>query len=57
MDKERYNLIKEFMNGRDISSSYSDPKHNSEYDFSEFEHVYNEEQKLIEPVEIKEDII
>lgn len=46
MTPERYGEIKAFMNGRDISQSYTDPAHNSSIDFSEFEYVWNEEQKL-----------
>jgi hypothetical protein len=45
MEETRYQAIKEFMNGRDISSSYSDPTHNSQYDFQEFVYVYEEEKR------------
>ena len=36
MDIQRYNQIKDFMNGRDVSQSYCDTSHNSSIDFSEF---------------------
>lgn len=45
MEESRYNAIKKFMNGRDVSSSFCDPNHHSEYTFAEFEYVWTEEQK------------
>ena len=45
MEESRYNEIKEFMNGRDVSQSYTDPAHNSSYDFQEFVYVYEEEKR------------
>lgn len=38
--------IYEFMNGRDISASYSDPAHNSTIDFAEFVEVVDEADKV-----------
>lgn len=46
MEQERYDSIKAFMNGRDVSQSYSDPSHNSQYDFQEFVEVWENEQRL-----------
>ena len=46
MTEERYNEIKEFMNGRDVTQSYTDTKHNSTIDFQEFVEVWENEQRL-----------
>ena len=46
MDNLRYNDIKTFMNGRDISSSFSDPKHDSQYSFAEFKEVWEAEEAI-----------
>jgi len=50
MEETRYNFIKDFMKGRDVSMSYSDPEHNSSIDFREFEYVYNKEKEIIVPI-------
>lgn len=34
------------MNGRDVSTSYSDVTHNSTIDFSEFVEVYENEKRI-----------
>lgn len=46
MEQVRYDAIKTFMNGRDVSASYSDPSHKSEYDFQEFVEVFENEARL-----------
>jgi hypothetical protein len=46
MTDERYQAILKFMNGRDVSSSYSDPAHKSEYNFEEFNFVYLAEKAI-----------
>ena len=46
MTQERYDMIKASMNGRDVTQSYCDPKHNSTIDFQEFVEVYENEQRL-----------
>jgi len=38
--------VYDFMNGRDVSSSFSDKAHNSEYDFEEFVAVDKEVKKI-----------
>ena len=55
MDATRYEEIKLFMNGRDVSSSFSDPAHNSTIDFSEF--VYVAEQEAIKNVPTPEPVV
>jgi hypothetical protein len=57
MEETRYNEIKEFMNGRDISSSYSDPAHNSSYDFQEFVYVWEKENAPVVVEEVLEPIV
>lgn len=36
----------DFMNGRDVSQSFSDPSHNSEIRFEEFEEIVNEVKRV-----------
>ena len=39
--------IYDFMAGRDVSASYSDPAHKSQYHFQEFVDVENEVKRII----------
>lgn len=47
MKKELGQTIYTFMGNRDVSSTFSDPAHNSEYDFKDIEAVIKEKERII----------